>query len=145
MKDSAVIFALDGVLANDSHRQPDKDQEVSWRQRYDQALIEEDPPFPEMVRLCQQLGKESGIVIVTERPITVSEVTTKWIRSHGIEYDTIYMKQDLSECPADVSKLGLIQRAKDDRWNPWLVIDSDQKVIDKITSISGIQGLLVPN
>ena len=91
MKDSAVIFALDGVLANDTHRQPDEGREVSWRQRYDQALIEEDPPIPEMVRLCQQLGEESDIVIVTERPITVSEVTIKWIRSHGLQYDGIYM------------------------------------------------------
>ena len=144
MKDSAVIFALDGVLANDTHRQPDEGREVSWRQRYDQALIEEDPPIPEMVRLCQQLGEESDIVIVTERPITVSEVTIKWIRSHGLQYDGIYMKQDLSECPADVSKLELIQRAQNDRWNPWLVIDNDQKVIDKIAGVSGIQGLLVP-
>ncbi len=145
MRDSAVIFTLDGVLANDTHRQPAKGQKMHWRQRYDQALIEEDHPFPEMIRLCRQLSEANGIVIVTERPITVSEVTINWMRSHGIKYDAIYMKQDLRECPADLSKIELIQRAKDARWNPWLVIDSDPKLIDKIVSASGIQGLLVSN
>ncbi len=64
----AVFFALE-TLANDAHRRPAEGEKLHWRQRYDPAKIDADPPFLQMVRLCKQLGAVNDI----ERWLDLSE------------------------------------------------------------------------
>jgi hypothetical protein len=143
MTRSAVIFALDGVLANDARRRPAEGQKLLWRQRHDPNLIEEDPSFPNVVQLCKQLGTANDIIIISERPILVSEVTRKWIRRHGIRYGAIYMKQDVKDRPPADSKTELIRQVVDDKWKPWLLVDCDREVLRRVKGLAGIQCLLV--
>ena len=139
----AVIFALDGVLANDEHRQPADGMEVPWRQRYAAHLIEKDRPILNMVRLCKQLSVANDIVIVSERPIAVSEITRQWISWQGIAFDAIYMKQDLKEQSPAVVKYAMIQECRTLGWKPWLVVDCDPEIIRRLKGVSGMHGLLV--
>lgn len=143
MKERAIIFGLDGVLADDSHRRPADGREMHWREQYDQRIIEEDRPIRHMIRICKQLGETSPLVIVTERPIAVLEVTARWLNQHGIEFDMLYTKQDPKKCLPSETKLKLIHRAIKDKCNPWLVVDCDSSVIDEINGYRSIQGLLV--
>lgn len=91
----SVIFALDGVLANHEHRRVPEGTDVPWREEYDQNRMEEDAPYRDMLKLCQQLGERNSILIITERPITVMEVTRKWLGGVDVEFDMLYMKQDV--------------------------------------------------
>ena len=139
----AVIFGLDGVLANNGHRRPADGQNLHWRKQYDQNLIEDDPPHQQIVQLCKQLAEVNDIVVVSERPLAVMEASDKWLKSQGLDYDVIYMKQDLfNSSPADC-KIKLVHDIMGDNWTPWLLVDCDPDVIRRFNGRYGIQGILV--
>ena len=93
----SVIFGLDGVLANNKHRLHHIEKDPpDWRAFYGQAVVEEDGGFNRMIQLCQQLSESNTIIILTERPIAVSEVTRRWLKWHGISREAVFTRQDRS-------------------------------------------------
>jgi hypothetical protein len=138
-----VIFALDGVLANDRRLQPANGEKVHWRERYDQRVLETLPAFQKMARLCQQLSERNAVTIISERPLAVSEVTRRWLRDRQIEFDLLHMKQDLEERPAADTKVELIKWALDDPCKPWMLFECSESVIRRVKGLGGIQGVLV--
>ena len=141
MSDGVVIFGLDGVLADQSRRRP-TGKETHWRQRWPQDVLAEEKPIQYMAKLARQLSEENRIIIVSERPMAIMEVSNEWLRSKcGITPETIIMQQTLDMRPSAESKIEAIQEALGLYGSDaWLLVDNDPEVVHKFTSM---QGLLV--
>mgnify|MGYP002529018731 CR=1 FL=1 len=140
----SVIFGLDGVLANNKHRLHHIEKDPpDWRAFYGQDAVEEDGGFSPMIQLCQQLSESNTIIILTERPIAVSEVTRRWLKWHGLSREVVFTRQDRSYDLVADYKIEEMKRIKREGWKPWLVIDCDPEVVRKARSAAGAQGLLV--
>jgi hypothetical protein len=89
----AVIFDVDGVLADASGRQHHL---AGLRRDWDSFFAEcgEDPIIPEVARLLELLAPELVVVLLTARPARVRAKTLDWLGSHGLRYDLLIMRAD---------------------------------------------------
>jgi hypothetical protein len=125
-----VIFALDGVLANPKKRRVHIEKPLpDWRAYYRQDLIEEDAPVPAMMALCKQLAENNEIVLTTDRPITVSEVSRRWLKGYGVPFDMILWRQDRDPGDGAAHKIQAARELKAEGSRPWLAIEFDPHVV----------------
>ena len=138
-----IIFGLDGVLANNKHRLHHIEKDPpDWRAFYGMAVVEDDGGYSPMIRLCLQLSESNKIIILTERPIAVSEVTRRWLR-RGIPSETVFFRQDCKYDGVSEYKIGMMKYLKREGFSPWLFIDSDPEAVRRARSACGAQGMLV--
>jgi hypothetical protein len=95
----AVIFDIDGVLADASGRQHHL---AGLRRDWDAffAACGEDPIIPEVARLLELLAPELVVVLLTARPAGVRAQTLAWLASHGLGYDLLIMREAGDRRPA---------------------------------------------
>jgi hypothetical protein len=137
-----IIFALDDVLADPKKRRCHIEKaKPDWRAYYRQDLVEEDAHVPAMVALCKQLAENNEIVLVTDRPMTVSEVTRRWLHGHGIPFDMILWRQSLAPSDGIEHKLKVARNLGAEGLRPWLAIDCDPIVIGEYRRV-GVKALL---
>ncbi len=88
----AVIFDIDGVLADASGRQHHL---AGLRRDWDAFFAEcgEDPLIPEVARLLELLTPEVAVVLLTARPARVRAKTLTWLESYGLRYDLLVMRE----------------------------------------------------
>jgi len=88
----AVIFDIDGVLADASGRQHHL---AGLRRDWDAFFAEcgEDPLIPEVARLLELLAPDLVVVLLTARPDRVRGKTLAWLESHGLRYDLLVMRK----------------------------------------------------
>ncbi len=89
--DQAVVFDIDGVLADAAHRQrfithgrPDWD-----------AFFEacgEDPLIEELARLLDLLDRSLQVVLLTGRPLRVRPQTRSWLARFEVRHDLLVMR-----------------------------------------------------
>ena len=148
-KDSAVIFDMDGVLANNSAelaawidlqeangtlgRTPDE-----WQGWYD--LLAAHPPAMEYVALLNMM-KDAGhkIIVMTARPERIRETTYLWLDTHCPAVDRLMMwneTDDIFECKANMLH-GLLME-----FNVMLAIDDNKHWCDTFRSL-GVPALYV--
>ncbi len=107
----AVIFDVDGVLADPSGRQHHL---AGLRRDWDAFFAEcgEDPIVPEVARLLELLAPELVVVLLTARPERVRATTLDWLESHGLRYDLLIMRHDGDGRPArDLKRAETLQLA----------------------------------
>jgi len=127
-----VIFALDDVLANPKKRRCHIEKaHPDWRAYYRQDLVEEDAHVPAMVALCKQLAENNEIVLVTDRPMTVSEVTRRWLHDHSIPFDMILWRQSFNHEDGAAHKVQAARDLKAEGNLPWLAIECDPHIVAK--------------
>jgi len=88
----AVIFDIDGVLADASGRQ----HHLAGLRRDWDAFFEacgEDPLIPEVARLLELLTPEVAVVLLTARPARVRAQTLAWLAAQGLRYDLLVMRE----------------------------------------------------
>src|SRR5687768_16441499 len=90
MKKTAVIFDLDGTLANLNGRSP-----------YDQALCGDDHVHEHIAEIARMYAKHSPheVIIVSGRFIDCSDQTIEWLSQHGIIYKWLYMRASKDQRP----------------------------------------------
>ena len=95
----AVIFDIDGVLADASGRQHHL---FGLRRDWDAFFAEcgEDPIIPEVARLLELLAPELVVVLLTARPARVRDQTLAWLSEHGLRYDLLVMRELADRRPA---------------------------------------------
>lgn len=112
-KASAVIWDLDGVLANSDHR---LHYIVSDRSNPDwksfNAATLEDKVIDSGMLLIRALNRATFAVhfICTARPECVRELTQKWLRMHSIPYHHLLMRKDGDARPGHLVKLEMLRQ-----------------------------------
>jgi predicted kinase len=127
---SAVIFDIDGTLADIEHRlHYVRNGKKNWDQFF--AEMHLDGVVGPIKRLAQQLvGTDDHIVICTGRPEKYRGVTEYWLFQNDIPCDRLYMRPDNDTRPDHVIKRQILAGMREDGYEPYLVIDDRQSVVD---------------
>lgn len=128
-KAEAVVFDLDGTIANVEHRrhlvQKDK---PDWDGFYN--ACEDDEPVLwviSLLRLLKSAGKK--IVILSARGEEVLHKTIFWLDKHGVEYDELLMRPKKDYEPDEQLKIKLMKEVES-KYKVWFIVDDRQKVVD---------------
>jgi len=137
-----VIFDLDGTLANIETRRKlatKPDGKMNWDIFFADKLIEHDEPNTPVIMMAQAL-KTSGynIAILSGRSKSSKQVTTEWLKKHGVEYNILKMRPTSHPwkfMPDEELKLGWFNDlwANDESKSEHEVVcvfDDRQKVVD---------------
>jgi FMN phosphatase YigB (HAD superfamily) len=90
----AVIFDIDGTLANIDHRLHFIQKEPKDWDGFHSLCIADEP----VEHICELARwyrfNQYQIILCTCRPIKNHNVTCKWLREHEIPFDDLYMRPD---------------------------------------------------
>ena len=131
-----VVFGLDGTLVDTSRRRLEPETDA-----YDPALLKLDVAIGPMVRLCRLLCESDSVLIVSNRPERVSELTRSWLGNNFIRSSGLFLRQNKDDHTAAEYKLAMLEYLMKDGYKPWLAIDSDATVVDAYRQ-TGLQTLL---
>src|SRR6202789_1353816 len=87
---SAVIFDIDGVLADAAGRQHYLDW-GDWQSFFD--AVGDDPTIEEIERLLELLDASLLVILVTGRPRGVQPHTAPWLEGYKIRRDLLIMRE----------------------------------------------------
>ena len=123
-----VIFDLDGVISDASHRQHFlKNVEKDWDGFF--SACTEDPPIVSGVELINLISKFKGVIILTARPVAIQMETLDWLNSHGVIWNALIMRSNQDNLGSAEMKLSAINEILAGNLNPILVFDDDPKNI----------------
>lgn len=100
------VFDLDGTLSDCSHRQ-DYALNKDWETFH--SLCHLDEPYPNIVRLFNDLDDSAELIIVTGRTEEYRAVTTAWLKKHNIYPDALLMRPTGDFRPDIEIKLELVR------------------------------------
>jgi hypothetical protein len=131
MRRKTVIFDLDGTLADITERKlraiKESDEKMNWSELFNPENISLDKPNTPVIAAFNAM-KAAGyrMVIFSGRADSTKEVTEKWLRENGIEYDLLRMR------PA---KPPLMFKKDDDLKEMWLDEEFPGDKIDDIECV----------
>ena len=113
MKRDAVIFDIDGVLANNDHRvhhltPPDPD----WNAFFEACGF--DDVYQDAWNLVRLLRQNYAIVLITGRPEWVRPHTVDWLDKKVIQFTQMVMRPDSYSIPGDVFKSLIVDELRSD-------------------------------
>jgi predicted kinase len=132
----AVIFDIDGTLANIEHRLHYLEGDKDWAAFFDD--MQDDKPIEPIAELARLLHKAvearhglEAVLIVTARPDRADwrQTTIDWLDLHDIAYDRIYFRAEDDRRPDQLVKAEILQRILDDGYDPQLVVDDRPQVV----------------
>lgn len=131
----AVIFDVDGTLANLDHRVHYVSNGVSdWKNFF--KYISKDTVY-EPVRLINHALHEYiksfgtlAILVVSARGDDLKQETEDWLRKNHIQYDRIYMRKAGDYRKDSIVKKEILERIQIDGFEPVLAIDDRKQVVD---------------
>lgn len=138
---NAVVFDIDGVLADNSHRLAQLHPETpDWDAFHDAQHL--DPPIQEQVTLLNMM-LEGGfrVVLLTSRPEHYRQATVDWLATHGIEYHRLLMHPQWEVDTHARFKQGALSNLRL-QFNVRLVIDDSPETIAVARSL-GIPALYI--
>lgn len=122
----AVVFDMDGVLADASGRQhllerPYRDWDAFF------AACGEDPLIDEVACLLRVLDPELHVVLLTARPIRVQRQTLGWLQRMGLRWDLLIMR-DYGDYEASRNfKRRTVDELRQARIDPHLAFEDDRR------------------
>jgi phosphoglycolate phosphatase-like HAD superfamily hydrolase len=133
----AVLFDLDGTLANNMHRRhlaPDAsitgfvERNSAWNYFY--ALMDNDTPIMHMVHLLD-MYRQAGlhIIIVTARSSDYLTPTIEWLERHEIQYNSIFTRASKDHRPDYIVKKSLLDIIKASGYDPVIAFDDRDSVV----------------
>ncbi len=127
---SYVVFDIDGVLADVSHRLHHlAAKPKNWPAFFADAAA--DPPLGEGVSLAQALAGEHRLVYLTGRPARLRDVTEAWLVQHGLPRGPVMMRRSGDYRPARTTKLEVVRQLAAEH-PVHVVIDDDPAVIQAL-------------
>lgn len=131
---AAVIFDVDGTLADCTHRlHYVQRQKKDWDRFF--AACDEDVPREEIVRLAQELANGNAILIASGRPERLRKTTESWLTRYKIPFERIYLRGDSDRRADGTVKSEMIKQMHHHGFQPWLAID------DRETAVQGWRAL----
>lgn len=99
-----VVFDIDGVLADVSHRLHHiSTRPKDWPGFF--AAAHADPPLPQGVALARELGEVRQLLYLTGRPEWIRDATQKWLDRHDLPTGRLLMRRAGDRRPARLMKL----------------------------------------
>jgi predicted kinase len=127
----AVIFDIDGTLADLSHRLHHiSGGKKDWDAFF--AAMGGDAPILPVIELLKRLGRVDSIVLCSGRPDNYRETTQAWLDRQGIDaldYDALYMRAAGDTRPDHVVKAEILAGMREDGYEPWLAIDDRPSIV----------------
>ena len=132
-KRKAVIFDIDGTLTDTSHRQHFMQQEPKDHDSF-HAAAKDDPPIPEIVKLCQICFMHySHVFFITGRPESVREQTVAWLREHldfPIYHQILFMREDKDHRPDNKFKREVYEKNIEPEFDVQFVVEDRKMCVD---------------
>lgn len=129
IKPSAVIFDIDGTLANIQHRQHYVTNKPKNWSKFNEMMIH-DQPYDDMINLVNIFRDNGDKIIVTSgREDRFKEQTETWFMIHGILVDKLYMRPANDFRTDWIVKEEMLDKILED-YAPWLVFDDRDQVVD---------------
>lgn len=131
-KKPAILFDLDGTLADPYHRRhfvrvKPKNWVAFFKAQVDDAVIE---PIAHILRGCFESYRDKyKIVIFTARPDNYRGDTEAWLKKHNLSYDAIYMREAKDNRDDSITKKEMLDKLRADGYDPIAVFDDRPKVV----------------
>jgi len=134
MKQRAVIFDIDGTLADNEHRRHlvdhanyDNTTPKDWDEFKRRAS--DDTVKGDIVELLQHLYLVGfAIVLCTGRSSDQYAQTKTWLKNYGIGFDLLLMRTEHDYRPDTVVKRELLVKIRE-KYDPWIVVDDRDSVV----------------
>lgn len=126
----AAIIDIDGTLADCRHR---LHHVLPGRKRDWEAFfgeMDDDEPIWPVCEVVRHLALESRIVLCSGRPENYRAVTEAWLDRNGVQRDALYMRPAGDTRPDHIVKAQILDGIKADGYEPFIVIDDRQSVVD---------------
>jgi phosphoglycolate phosphatase-like HAD superfamily hydrolase len=120
----AVIFDIDGVLADAAGRQHHLDW-GDWRSFFD--AVGDDPLIEEIERLLELLDQTLAVILVTGRPRRVQEHTVAWLERNKLRWDLLVMREHGDYSGVDRFKRETLHELEACGFDIRLALDDDPK------------------
>ena len=126
----AIIFDVDGTLANCNHRlHYVQNGQKRWKSFFDEMHL--DAPITEIIDLATALHDQGyKILVVSARPDDYKGVTINWLDEESVPFDRIYMRKAGDYRADAIVKAEILQQIRDDGFEPYIVVDDRQQVVD---------------
>lgn len=124
----AVIFDIDGTLADTRHRQHYMlTKHKNWPAFY--AAMSDDPPRSDVVELLRALAASYRIVLCSGRPANYRDATVTWLKDHRIPFWDLHMRAEGDFRDDTVVKREMLSLIRVVHGDPFLVVDDRDKVV----------------
>lgn len=133
-KRKAVVFDLDGTLANIDHRLHHvKDKPKNYQAFY--ASIKEDKPIPWTIELLTLFAKTYSIIILTGRSNISMNDTIEWFKLHVGFVPTLIMREDKDHRADTETKLELYKKHIEPLYDVLFVVEDRDRMVKMWRSI----------
>ena len=132
VKETAVIFDIDGTLANINHRlHYIQSEEKNWNAFFDSMV--DDKPIKPMIEVLKAMHKSGfKVLFCTGRPGSHAKETIEWVnRTTGIEFDgsSFYFRPTGDHSPDDKIKEGMLREIQQ-KYEVLTVFEDRKRVVD---------------
>lgn len=129
MTKKAVIFDVDGTIANNEHRVHHlKETPKNWDAFFSKQS--DDPPYLPMIAVAQAMSNAGhSIIICTARHNKHAEETILWMEKHNMPWDEFYSRDEGDRTNDDIMKRELLQRMRKHGHDPFLVFDDRDRLV----------------
>lgn len=131
MRSQAIIFDLDGTLANNTHRLHHVLNRPKNHEAYHAGMMDDVLMSP-MADIFDALSSRFTMLICTTRPEAYREDTVTWLQRQGYynprSYEALYMRPDGDRREDYVVKRELLQKMRLDGYAPFLAVDDRLQV-----------------
>ena len=139
-----VIFDLDGVISNASHRQHFlRGAFKDWRGFFTSARL--DPAYEAGLALAASVDDDHVVAILTARPYYVVDMTRSWLAANEVRHDLLILRPERgrgSRGPSADFKRHELNRLRAAGYVITAAIDDDERIIEMYRS-EGVFALYV--
>ena len=127
----AVVFDVDGVLADADHRQEilfSGGRRKNWKAFF--AAAGDDAVIEELGRLTELVDRDLVVVLLTARPTSIRDVTVEWLGRHGIRWDLLVMRPEGDYRSSPDAKRMAVHELRSAGFDLRLAVDDDRRNVD---------------
>jgi hypothetical protein len=127
----AVVFDIDGVLADAGHRQDILDsggRRKNWKAFF--AAAGDDAVIEEVARATELMDPNLCVVLLTARPTTIQRITLTWLQQHDLRWDLLVMRPEGDFRSSPDAKRLAVHELRAAGFDLRLAFDDDRRNVD---------------